>query len=868
MGKLSPMMEQYFEIKKNYEDTILFFRLGDFYEMFFDDAKIASKELELTLTGKDCGQEERAPMCGVPYHSSEAYIARLIKKGYKVAICDQIENSSVAKGIVKRDVTRVVTPGTVIEGSMLDESKNNFLASIYQKDNHVGACFCDTSTGEVYLTEFEKDIERKLENEISCFLPSEILFSADKDLIKRLSWLTNDKIQSLVDVLDRPTDLLKYENIVINQFGKENLVRFGFEFKENLIYAVGILVEYLYKTQKQGLERINNIDFYKNDYFMNIDMSSMRNLELLENMSENKRKGSLLWILDKTNTAMGKRLMKIWIERPILNCNEISFRQDAVEELKNDVILSDSIQEILSGVFDIERIMTRITYGSANGKQIRLLASSISLLPDLKALLKNVKSKLLIDIRNRIDTLDDIYSLVDSAIVEDPPATVKDGGIIKDGYSKDVDELRNLISNGNDILLKIEAAERKKTGIPKLKVGYNKVFGYYIEVTNSYKDKVPKEYIRKQTLSSCERYITQDLKDLEGKVLGAKESVTHLEFVLFDDVRVKVSENLNRIQNAAKLIANLDVIRSLAQVARQNRYCRPLVDNNGEIFLSDSRHPVVEKMLVDSLFVPNDVKLDMEENRMNIITGPNMAGKSTYMRQIALITLMAQIGSFVPASKAKIGIVDKIFTRVGAADDLASGKSTFMMEMTEVAQILKKATKNSLLILDEIGRGTSTFDGMSIAQAVVEFAANKNKLGAKTLFATHYHELTDLEDKIKGVKNYNIAVKKRGDEITFLRKIVPGRADESYGIQVAKLAGVPDDVVERAKAVLKELESKNSNKRVVYISEDLDDKKKEVGIEINEMHAKALEILKSIDATTLTPIEAMNILFELSKLVK
>lgn len=868
MGKLSPMMEQYFEIKKNYEDTILFFRLGDFYEMFFDDAKIASKELELTLTGKDCGQEERAPMCGVPYHSSEAYIARLIKKGYKVAICDQIENSSVAKGIVKRDVTRVVTPGTVIEGSMLDESKNNFLASIYQKDNHVGACFCDTSTGEVYLTEFEKDIERKLENEISCFLPSEILFSADKDLIKRLSWLTNDKIQSLVDVLDRPTDLLKYENIVINQFGKENLVRFGFEFKENLIYAVGILVEYLYKTQKQGLERINNIDFYKNDYFMNIDMSSMRNLELLENMSENKRKGSLLWILDKTNTAMGKRLMKIWIERPILNCNEISFRQDAVEELKNDVILSDSIQEILSGVFDIERIMTRITYGSANGKQIRLLASSISLLPDLKALLKNVKSKLLIDIRNRIDTLDDIYSLVDSAIVEDPPATVKDGGIIKDGYSKDVDELRNLISNGNDILLKIEAAERKKTGIPKLKVGYNKVFGYYIEVTNSYKDKVPKEYIRKQTLSSCERYITQDLKDLEGKVLGAKESVTHLEFVLFDDVRVKVSENLNRIQNAAKLIANLDVIRSLAQVARQNRYCRPLVDNNGEIFLSDSRHPVVEKMLVDSLFVPNDVKLDMEENRMNIITGPNMAGKSTYMRQIALITLMAQIGSFVPASKAKIGIVDKIFTRVGAADDLASGKSTFMMEMTEVAQILKKATKNSLLILDEIGRGTSTFDGMSIAQAVVEFAANKNKLGAKTLFATHYHELTDLEDKIKGVKNYNIAVKKRGDEITFLRKIVPGRADESYGIQVAKLAGVPDDVVERAKAVLKELESKNSNKRVVYISEDLDDKKKEVGIEINEMHAKALERLKSIDATTLTPIEAMNILFELSKLVK
>lgn len=868
MGKLSPMMEQYFEIKKNYEDTILFFRLGDFYEMFFDDAKIASKELELTLTGKDCGQEERAPMCGVPYHSSEAYIARLIKKGYKVAICDQVESTSTAKGIVKRDVTRVVTPGTVIEGSMLDESKNNFLASIYQKDNHVGACFCDTSTGEVYLTEFEKDIERKLENEISCFLPSEILFSADKDLIKRLSWLTNDKIQSLVEVLDRPTDLLKYENIVINQFGKENLIRFGFEFKENLIYAVGILIEYLYKTQKQGLERITNIDFYKNNYFMNIDMSSMRNLELLENMSENKKKGSLLWILDKTNTAMGKRLMKIWIERPILNCNEISFRQDAIEELKNDVILSDSIQEILSRVFDIERIMTRITYGSANGKQIRLLASSISLLPDLKALLKNVKSKLLIDIRNRIDTLDDICSLVDSAIVEDPPASVKDGGIIKDGYSKDVDELRNLISNGNDILLKIEAEEREKTGIPKLKVGYNKVFGYYIEVTNSYKDKVPKEYVRKQTLTNCERYITQDLKDLEGKVLGAKESVTHLEFVLFDDIRIKVSESLNRIQNVAKLIANLDVIRSLAQVARQNKYCRPLVDNSGEIFLSDSRHPVVEKMLVDSLFVPNDVKLDMEENRMNIITGPNMAGKSTYMRQIALITLMAQIGSFVPASKAKIGIVDKIFTRVGAADNLASGKSTFMMEMTEVAQILKKATKNSLLILDEIGRGTSTFDGMSIAQAVVEFTANKDKLGAKTLFATHYHELTDLEDKIKGVKNYNIAVKKRGDEITFLRKIVPGRADESYGIQVAKLAGVPDDVVERAKAVLKELESKNSDKRVVYISEDLDDKKKEVEIEINEMNAKVLERLKNIDATTLTPIEAMNILFELSKLVK
>lgn len=865
MEKLSPMMKQYFEIKKSYQDAILFFRLGDFYEMFFEDAKLVSKELELTLTGRDCGQKERAPMCGVPYHSSEAYIERLIKKGYKVAICEQMEDASSVKGVVKRDVIRVITPGTIIEGSMLDEAKNNFLASIFESEKGIGACFCDTSTCELYLTEITSDIQKRLETEINCFLPSEILFCINNDLINKLSWLVKDSLQSCVEVVDKPKDILRYKELLIKQFGEEYLKNIDFDFKESFVGAVGLLIEYLEKTQKQGLERINNIEIYNNEQFMNIDLNSVRNLELIKNKNESKKTGSLLWVLDKTVTAMGNRLIKNWIERPILSCNEIALRQDAVEELKNNIMLSDSIKDVLSDVFDIERIMTRVTYGSSNAKQVRLLCSSIEVLPKLKTLLKDVKSQLLIDIRDSIDTLDDIQQMIDDAIVVDPPASVKEGGMIKKGYNRDVDDLRELISDGKSILLKIEANERAKTGIPKLKVGYNKVFGYYIEVTNLYKNKVPKEYIRKQTLSNCERYITPELKELEGKVLGAKESLMQLEYVLFDDIRVKVSKNIVRVQGVAKLIAKLDVLRSLAQVARQNKYCRPVVDNSGEIILKDSRHPVVEKTLENYLFVPNDVKLDIEDNRMNIITGPNMAGKSTYMRQIALITLMAQIGSFVPAESARIGVVDKIFTRIGAADDLFSGKSTFMMEMTEVAYILKNATKNSLLILDEIGRGTSTFDGMSIAQSVIEFTANKSNLGSKTLFATHYHELTSLEDKIDGIKNYNVVVKKRGDDITFLRKIVRGKADESYGIQVAKLAGVPDKVVERAKVVLQDLESSKYQDHSACEREKI-----EVEVSADEKITLANDLvnkIKALDATTLTPIEAMNVLFELTKFV-
>ena len=871
MTKLSPMMKQYFEIKEEHKDTILFFRLGDFYEMFFEDAKIASKELELTLTGRDCGQEERAPMCGVPYHSSESYIARLVSKGYKVAICEQVEDPNEAKGIVKRSVVRIITPGTVLENTMLDETCNNFICNIYISGNCAGACFCDISTGELYATHIlDKQIQR-IKDDLGKFMPKEILIGGDVAILKNLSDFISDKLSSSVEMLeDKEFDYNDCKQLLLDHFGKENFDKFGLADKKETVSSIGALLKYLKQTQKKGLERINNIEIYTDKQFMSLDINTRRNLELVKTMMSGEKKGSLLWVLDKTKTAMGKRLIRNWIEMPLLSCTHIIKRQNAVEELNSDLILRANITENLSEVYDLGRLMTRMVYGSANGRDLRSLCSTILSIRKIKDQIKYVKSDLLKEVYKLIDNLEDLEKTIDDAIVEDPPFSVKEGGIIKKGFSEEIDYLNNIMKNGKGYIASIEAREREKTKIPKLKVGYNKVFGYYIEVTNSFKDKVPESYIRKQTLSNCERYITQELKDLEGKILGAKEKVIQLEYEVFDDIRKKVANELIRIENTSKAISILDVLCSFSEVSTKNKYSRPDINLEGKIIIKDGRHPVVEKLLNGAPFVPNDVVLDREQNRVNIITGPNMAGKSTYMRQTALIVLMAQIGCFVPASYANIGIVDSIFTRVGASDDLASGQSTFMVEMSEVAHILKNANKDSFLILDEIGRGTSTFDGMSIARSVLEYVANKSKLGAKTLFATHYHELTELESLLDGVKNYNIAVKKRGDDITFLRRIIPGGADDSYGIQVAKLAGIPNIVVARAKQILEELE-----KSTVKAKEPVKSKIKDVEEKVNENQISLIpstselvvEKIKSIDVNTLTPIEAMNLLFEISKMV-
>ena len=871
MTKLSPMMKQYFEIKEEHKDTILFFRLGDFYEMFFEDAKIASKELELTLTGRDCGQEERAPMCGVPYHSSESYIARLVSKGYKVAICEQVEDPNEAKGIVKRSVVRIITPGTVLENTMLDETCNNFICNIYISGNCAGACFCDISTGELYATHIlDKQIQR-IKDDLGKFMPKEILIGGDVAILKNLSDFISDKLSSSVEMLeDKEFDYNDCKQLLLDHFGKENFDKFGLVDKKETVSSIGALLKYLKQTQKKGLERINNIEIYTDKQFMSLDINTRRNLELVKTMMSGEKKGSLLWVLDKTKTAMGKRLIRNWIEMPLLSCTHIIKRQNAVEELNSDLILRANITENLSEVYDLGRLMTRMVYGSANGRDLRSLCSTILSIRKIKDQIKYVKSDLLKEVYKLIDSLEDLEKTIDDAIVEDPPFSVKEGGIIKKGFSEEIDYLNNIMKNGKGYIASIEAREREKTKIPKLKVGYNKVFGYYIEVTNSFKDKVPESYIRKQTLSNCERYITQELKDLEGKILGAKEKVIQLEYEVFDDIRKKVANELIRIENTSKAISILDVLCSFSEVSTKNKYSRPDINLEGKIIIKDGRHPVVEKLLNGAPFVPNDVVLDREQNRVNIITGPNMAGKSTYMRQTALIVLMAQIGCFVPASYANIGIVDSIFTRVGASDDLASGQSTFMVEMSEVAHILKNATKDSFLILDEIGRGTSTFDGMSIARSVLEYVANKSKLGAKTLFATHYHELTELESLLDGVKNYNIAVKKRGDDITFLRRIIPGGADDSYGIQVAKLAGIPNIVVARAKQILEELEKSN-----VKTKEPVKSKIKDVEEKVNEDQISLIpstselvvKKIKSIDVNTLTPIEAMNLLFEISKMV-
>lgn len=856
------MMKQYFKIKEENKDSILFFRLGDFYEMFYDDAKLASKELELTLTGRDCGQDERAPMCGVPFHSCEGYIARLVAKGYKVAICEQTEDPAKAKGLVKRDIIRVITPGTVMESSMLDESKNNYICCMFAENKHIGICFCDISTGELYATEISgKDSYNVLTSQLASYNPREILIGGDIVKIKELPKFIKSKLSAGVEILeDGKFDYTLCKNTVSEHFKDESE---NVSDSEVLVSSIGALLSYLKDTQKSGLERINHIELYSESQYMRLDYNTQRNLELTQTMLTKEKRGSLLWVIDKTKTAMGKRLIRSWLEHPLMNISSINNRQSAVEELVNNTMLRLEITDNISGIFDIERLMTKIVYGSANARDLRSLCSAIQNLPRISELISDCNASYLKKIYQDIDTLDDIFSLIDNAIVEEPPFTIREGGMIKRGYNEELDSVTGDMNNSKDVLAKIEAEQREATGIPKLKVGYNRVFGYYIEVTNSYKDLVPDTYIRKQTLTNCERYITQDLKEVEGRILGAKDRSVALEFALFDTIRKTVADNLERIQKTAKAIATLDVITSLANVASDNRYVRPDVNLSSAIRIKDSRHPVVEALLKDAPFVPNDVYLDSNSDRVAIITGPNMAGKSTYMRQIALIVLMAQIGSFVPASSAEIGIVDSIFTRVGASDDLASGQSTFMVEMSEVANIVKNATSKSLLILDEIGRGTSTFDGMSIARAVLEFCADKKKLGAKTLFATHYHELTVMENLLDGVKNYSIAVKKRGDDITFLRRIIPGGADDSFGIEVAKLAGVPQSIINRAKEILSELESGNGGK-VEIIRKENDDIQLSL---LGAVQSPVIDKLKAADLNTLTPIEAMNLLYELKGMI-
>ena len=868
MAELSPMMKQYLEIKENNKDSILFFRLGDFYEMFFEDAKVASKELDLTLTGRDCGQSERAPMCGVPFHSCEGYIARLIEKGYKVAICEQTEDPATAKGIVRRDVIRVITPGTVVESTMLDESRNNYICCAFGMNKTIGVCFCDVSTGQLYATELKgADCFNNLKDQLVSYNPHEIIvggFSSKKSSL--LKFIKERLICSVEEPdISEFTQIDCFE-ILRNQFSSnqwENL-----QDKTELICALGVLVEYLKKTQITGLERIRNIEFYQENQYMRLDFNTRRNLELTQTMISKEKRGSLLWVLDKTKTAMGKRLLRTWIENPLMNVATIIRRQSAVSELVDNTVKRLELIATLNGILDIQRIMTKIVYGSANARELRSLCSATVNLPQIKALLSDSTSPYLKDLYSSLDTLEDIHLLIDTAIVDEPPFTIREGGMIRRGYSEELDRVSSDMTDSTSLLAEIEASQREATGIPKLKIGYNRVFGYYIEITNSYKNQVPETYIRKQTLSNCERYITQELKELEGRILGAKDKATALEYEIFNAIRKKVADNLPRIEATANVLSQLDVLCSLASVASDNRYVRPEVDLSSVINLKASRHPVVETLLDSSRFVSNDVYLDNSENRVAIITGPNMAGKSTYMRQTALIVIMAQIGSFVPCDYANIGIVDAVYTRVGASDDLASGQSTFMVEMSEVANIVKSATSKSLLVFDEIGRGTSTFDGMSIARAVLEFVADKKYLGAKSLFATHYHELTVLEELLDGVKNYNIAVKKRGDDITFLRRIVRGGADDSYGIEVAKLAGVPEWIISRAKQILAELTitDKNDSKDIHRNVTSMQDNE----LQLSFMPSEGNEIadkLKHIDIDTLTPIEALNLLYELKRLL-
>ncbi len=860
--KLTPMMQQYVDIKNQHDDCILFYRLGDFYEMFFDDAMLASKELELTLTGRDCGSSERAPMCGVPYHSAEGYIGRLIAKGYKVAICEQTEDPSAAKGLVKREVVRMITPGTVMESSMLDERSNNFIASIYLDNRGAGVCFCDISTGEFCgaQTEGGGSVEFVL-NELARFSPRELLLS---DAAYSDTVISDFAANQLACHTERGGEWRflqeKAQQLINLQFGEDQ------NHPEMIIRSAGALLSYLEETQKTELSHISHLDIYKHGEFMELDYTAKRNLELTTSMSTGDKKGSLLWVLDKTNTAMGARLLKRTIERPLKSASHIRERLYAVKAFTDTMQVREQLSQVLSGILDIERIIGRIVYKTANARDLRALFKVCTALPEIKSLISQMESSLVKEIHTRIDCLEDVCKLIDDAIVEEPPFSVREGGLIKAGFNEQIDHLRVLLDGGTSKLAQIELNEREQTGIPKLKVGYNRVFGYYIEVSKSYITQTPERYTRKQTLTNCERYITPELKELEGEVLSAGDKLTALEGSIFSDILSKVALQAERVQRTSKAIAELDVILSFALSAVSYGYTMPTVDDSDKIDIKDGRHPVVERVSSAGLFVPNDTYLDCGDNRVYVITGPNMAGKSTFMRQVALICLMAQCGSFVPAQSADIGVCDRIFTRVGASDDMFSGRSTFMVEMTEVAAILKNATSKSLIILDEVGRGTSTFDGMSIAKAVLEHIADRKKLGAKTLFATHYHELCEMEGVTEGVKNYNIVVKKRGDDIVFIKKIVRGAVSDSYGIEVAKLAGLPEQVIKRAKKVLVEIESKTPGaltaQAQVQTTPEVEDGQFSLG---GFIEADIVEQLKKLEIDVLTPIEAIGILYELSK---
>jgi len=864
MAEYSPMMQHYLDTKKDYKDSILFYRLGDFYEMFFDDAILASRELELTLTGKECGQEERAPMCGVPFHAAENYIARLISKGYKVAICEQMEDPKQAKGIVKREVIRVVTPGTVIESNLLDEKKNNYIMSVYKSGIYFGIAVCDVSTGDFRATQIKEtnNFSAALD-EISRYSPAEIV-------VNNLMYDTTEeiaKIRERFQIYISKQEENKFSNNVEELTSKYNVVdesenKIEINDKTLCICAINGLLTYILETQKTNLDHINKIILYNNTKYMCLDINARRNLELTEKLRDKSKKGTLLWVLDKTSTSMGGRRLRRWINDPLLDIEKINKRLNSVKELKDNPILRGDIADLLKKVYDIERLVGKISYGNANARDLISLKNSVKQLPELKKIMSNTESTLLKELYNELDILEDIYNIIDVAIVEEPPISVKEGGIIKKGYNEEIDKLKMATTDGKNWLIQLEANEREKTGIKGLKVGFNKVFGYYIEVTKSNISLVPDRYIRKQTLTNGERYVTEELKKLENELLGAEEKVINLEYNAFCEIREIIEKQLLRIQRTADIVATLDVLNSFAIVAEDMNYCMPIVDNSGIIDIKGGRHPVIEKILPSGEFVDNDTYLDKEDNRFSIITGPNMAGKSTYMRQVALITLMAQCGSFVPATFARLGVVDKIFTRIGASDDLSMGQSTFMVEMMEVATILKEATQNSLVILDEIGRGTSTYDGLSIAWAVAEYMSDKEKCGAKTLFATHYHELIGLEQKIQGVKNYSIAVKEKGEDIIFLRKIVAGGTDESYGVHVAKLAGVPQTVTKRSNEILRTLERKS----ILGSKEQEKENKKVAEGQLDMYNYKLAEIaheIDKIDLNSLTPIDALNTLVKI-----
>ncbi|SHJ47340.1 DNA mismatch repair protein MutS [Paramaledivibacter caminithermalis] len=880
MAKLTPMMRQYMDIKEKYKDYILFFRLGDFYEMFFDDAKLASRELEIALTGRDCGLGERAPMCGVPFHSADSYIARLVDRGFKVAICEQVEDASKAKGIVKREVVRIITPGTIIDPSMLNEEANNYIMTFFEDEDGIGIAYADITTGELKTTEFI-DINRKNQvlDEIMKVSPREIVISDNFEYqdneIKKLEKICN---VIFTTHYNRAFKFKNAEDIIKRHFNIYSVDSFGLQDRKHSIICIGALLDYIYDTQKVPLKHIDKVNIYNHNNFMILDKFTRRNLELTETLRGKEKKGSLLWVIDKTCTSMGTRILKQWIEEPLIDINRINDRLDSVELLLKDMLLRDELRELLRDMYDLERLSSKIVYGTVNARDMIALKSSIKVIPFVKSKLEGKVKGELENIYEEIDELRDIYQLIDEAIEEDPPLSVKEGGIIKSSFNEELNELRRAITDGKKWLMDLENRERQKTGIKSLKIGFNKVFGYYIEVTKSNIKNVPKEYIRKQTLANSERYIMPELKEMEDKILGAEEKIVKLEYNLFGKVRNKVLIEINRIISTAKAIAKLDVLLGFSEVSFIYRFNKPVVNNSKEIKLSNARHPVVERVAGDETFIPNDTILDDDENRFYIITGPNMAGKSTYLRQVALNVLLAQIGCFVPADEAVIGVVDRIFTRVGASDDLFQGQSTFMVEMSELSNILNNATKNSLIILDEIGRGTSTYDGLSIAWAVVEYISNSHILGAKTLFATHYHELTELEGKLKGVKNYCISVKEVGEDIVFLRKIIRGGADQSYGIQVAKLAGIPNKVIDRAKSILKELEEKDINHKhknkdiVSQFAMAIEKPRDEaVGEQINFFDLSSNEVideLRKIDIINMTPIDAMNKLYKLVEMVK